>query len=302
VTRFKTFGLAVVNLPGWDYAHQLLRVKPVAENAPRIVAWACAVLIVVQVLEFAHAFRTIDTPSQSSVPLNVPRAHTTDSALIAGAHLFGEPPRPVVVETDETKAVASTGIYSLKGTIAIGSAGGGFAIIAGANGRSDLYEAGHPMANGATLRRVGTDYVLLANNGRLERLTLPHGSLAMQLMAGTTRTQAATAEVTGALTADTRSSLQTFGLSVVADSAGGVTGISGKGSSSWQHSGLEPTDVIVSIDGTPVGDVLNTPGALDNASIAAATTLTVLRAGVQMDITAVPEETAEAPIHSRRRT
>ena len=276
--------------------------KAVVENAPRIVAWACAALIVVQVLEFAHAFRAMDTPAQSRVPLAVLPARTNDSALIAGAHLFGEQPHPVVVETDETKAVASTGGFSLKGTIAFGSEGAGFAIIAGANGRSDLYEAGHSIATGVTLRRVGTDYVLMVNNGRLERLTLPRGSLAMQLMARATRTQTATVEATGALTADTRSSLQTFGLTVVADSAGGVTGISGKGSSSWQHSGLEPTDVIVSIDGTPVGDVLNTPGALDNASIAAATTLTVLRAGVQMDITAVPEETAEAPIHSRRRT
>jgi type II secretory pathway component PulC len=273
--------------------------KPVAASAPRTVAWIAGGLIVVQGLVLARTFSTISKPDKPLAPSHVAGAHTTDTALIARGHLFGEPPH--APEADEARAVASSGAYSLKGIVAFGTAGEGFAIIVGTNGRSNLYETGHSIAKEVVVQRVNPDYVLLQNRGRLERLTLPHGALAMQLIAGTTRTESATAEATGTLTSDTRSSLETFGLNVVGDSAGGITGISGKGSPSWQHSGLEPTDVIVSIDGTPVGDVLKTPGALDNASMAAATTLTVLRAGVQMDITAVPEE-AQVSRMSRHRS
>jgi len=283
-----------------DYARQLLRKTSASEHAPWAVAWATCFLIVAQAFEFAQAFRSITTPDQSPAAPPVTQIRTTNAALISGAHLFGAVPAPPV-QTDETQAVAST-TYSLKGTIAVGAEGEGFAIIVGANGRSGLYKVGQPATNGVMVRRVGSDYALLVNGGRLERLTLPRGALATQLVAAATGTRPATVDAANTLTADTRSSLETFGLNVVADSAGGISGISGKGSASWQHSGLEPTDVIVSIDGTPVGDVLKTPGALDNASIAAATTLTVLRAGVQMEITAVPEETAQAPIRSRRRT
>ena len=292
-----------MNLSEWsDYARQLLRTLSAAERAPEVVAWAAGLLMAVQVFEFAHAFRNTGVPGESQPPPPAFQAPTTNVALISNAHLFGAPPAPPVV-ADETKVVASTGAYKLKGTIAMGSDGEGFAIIVGANGRSDLYQVGHPAANGVVVRKVGPDYALLLNGGRLERLALPRGALAAQLVAAATRSASpAAVDPADALTADTRSTLQTFGLNVVGDSASGITGISGKGSASWQHSGLEPSDVIVSIDGTPVGDVLKTPGALDNASMAAATTLTVLRAGVQMDITAVPEETAEAPIHRRRRT
>lgn len=291
-----------MNLSEWsDYARQLVRTIFAAERAPRVAAWAAGLLIVVQVFEFAHAFRRAVEPDESHSPPPVVPVRTTNVALISSAHLFGAPP-PRPIAADETKVAASTGAYKLKGTIALGSDGEGFAIIVGANGRSDLYEVGHPAANGVVVRKVGPDYALLLNGGRLERLTLPRGALATQLVAAATRGESATVDTTGALTADTRSSLETFGLNVVPDSGGGIAGISGKGAASWQHSGLEPTDVIVSIDGTPVGEVLKTPGALDSASMAAATTLTVLRAGVQMDITAVPEDTVQSPIHGRRRT
>ena len=273
--------------------------KPVAESAPRTVAWIAGGLIVVQGLVFARTFSAISKPDKPLAPSRVSGTHTTDAALIARGHLFGEPPH--AAETDEAQAVASSGAYSLKGIVAFGTAGEGFAIIAGTNGRSNLYETGHSIATEVVVQRVNPDYVLLQNHGRLERLTLPHGALAMQLIAGATRSESTPADAMGALTADTRSTLQTFGLNVVGDSAGGIVGISGQGSPSWRHSGLEATDVIVAIDGTPIGDVLKTPAALDNASMAAAATLTVLRAGVQMDITAVPEE-AQVSRMSRHRS
>jgi S1-C subfamily serine protease len=101
------------------------------------------------------------------------------------------------------------------------------------------------------------------------------------------------------LTADTRATLKAFDLDVIEDGSGGIAGIAGTGSPSWHHSGLLPSDVIVAIDGTPVGDVLKTPMAIDNASVAAVATLTVLRDGAQIDIEATPEpaEVARRPRH-----
>jgi len=57
----------------------------------------------------------------------------------------------------------------------------------------------------------------------------------------------------------------------------------------WRSAGLQPTDVVIAIDGRPVAEVLKEPYALDNSSQAAVTTLTVLREGSEVTITATPD-------------
>jgi S1-C subfamily serine protease len=57
----------------------------------------------------------------------------------------------------------------------------------------------------------------------------------------------------------------------------------------------------VAIDGAPVAHVLGIPQGIDTASVAAVTTLTVLRDGAQMDITATQDPAPEPPALTRRR-
>jgi S1-C subfamily serine protease len=158
------------------------------------------------------------------------------------------------------------------------------------------------VASGVILQRVAFDYVLLATGTRLERLTLwpkapPHRTRTIQAQIEPPHPAASPTT----LTADARSTLGVLGLSVVGDDASGITGISGQGAPAWQHSGLRPTDVIVAIDGAPVAHVLGTPQGIDTASMAAVTTLTVLRDGAQMDITATQDPAPEPEALTRRR-
>lgn len=263
--------------------------KPMTFNAPRAVAWGLGALILVQLVALGRSWSllaALQRPAATS-PASRRPALTRESALatrIIGAHLFGSAPEPA----GDDIARATDTHYSLKGIVALGTSGRGLAIIAPANGRSQVYCAGESISDRVVLREVAPGYVLLLNNSRLERLELPHGSLATLLAVSLRRTQPVSAHSAAALSADTRATLAAFGLNVVPDSAGGITGLSGRGSPSWHRSGLLPSDVIVAIDGTPVGKVLNTPMALDNATVAGVTTLTVLRDGAQMDIEAVP--------------
>jgi Type II secretion system protein C len=269
--------------------------KPITLRAPSAVASGLGAIVIVQLLAFASAWRSLHVLTRSvDMP---PPAHlggrnkvgdASLAARIIGAHLFGLPPS-APAGNDNGGAKADSTLYSLKGTVTLGSSGEGFAIIATADGRSHLYRDGQALSERVLLQRVTRDYIVLLDDAKPERLTLPHGTLGILLASRASATGAAPAEATATLTADTRATLTTFGLSVVPDFSGGVAGLSGQGAPSWQHSGLLSTDVIVAIDGTPVDRVLQTPSAIDNAAVAAVTTLTVLRDGARMEIEAVPE-------------
>jgi len=274
--------------------------KPITLNAPHAVAFGLGVMIAVQLVAFERSWQRLggrDGP-RAEPRLSQPRmSHALLAKAIIDGHLFGAAAGP----RDDPASAAVTSTYSLKGIIALGSSGQGFAIIGSSGGKSNLYQTGQSLSARVVLQQVAFDYVLLLNDEKLERLTLPRGALAVRLGAGAGPAVPVSAEPTTALTADTRATLQAFGLNVIEDGAGGITGLTGQGSPSWHHSGLLPSDVIVAIDGTPVGDVLRTPMAIDNASVAAVTTLTVLRDGVQMDLEASPEP-AQSPRRPRHRS
>jgi S1-C subfamily serine protease len=62
---------------------------------------------------------------------------------------------------------------------------------------------------------------------------------------------------------------------------------------------VRTNDIIVAIDGTPIGDVLHTPAAIDTASQAAVTTLTVLRDGEEITVEA-SQQAAETSLPALR--
>jgi type II secretory pathway component PulC len=264
--------------------------------------------MVAQLVAFASSWtsvhvltRSVDTPPPAHLGGRKLMGDSTLATRIVGAHLFGLPLSASAAD-DSGGAKANSTLYSLKGIVALSSSGEGFAIIATADGRSHLYRDGQAISERVLLQRVNRDYVVLLDEARPERLVLPHGTLGTLLAPAASGTgSSAPAEATAALTADTRATLTTFGLNVVPDSTGGIAGLSGQGSPSWQHSGLLSTDVIVAIDGTAVDQVLKTPSAIDNAAVAAVTTLTVLRDGAQVQIEAVPE-VPQAPRPPRHRS
>jgi S1-C subfamily serine protease len=273
-----------------------------SRRAATAAAFGLAALIVLQALHFAFSWRSATAMARGPVEVaqRTAPAISAVAAQIVRAALFGAAPSSAPL--DEANALPATSGYVLKGILATTAEGGGEAIISAPDGHSGLFASGKAVASGVILQKVALDYVLLATGPRLERLTLWPKTPARR-----TRTIQASIEPPhsaasrGTLTADARSTLGALGLSVVGDDTNGIAGLSGQGAPAWQHSGLRPTDVIVAIDGAPVAHVLGTPQGIDAASVAAVTTLTVLRDGAQMDITATQDPAPEPEALTRRR-
>jgi hypothetical protein len=271
-------------------------------GAPRAAAWILGALIVLQLITFGRSW-VADAHGTSSVAAGRPasRMHLPMEALakqIIAAELFGSAARPASGARDGADPPADQ--YALKGVVNLGSSGDGFAILAARDRKSRTFRTGESIVTGLVLHEVGSDYVLLQDSAQLKRLTLPHGSLLASL-APALSPAGDVPEAGANLSTDTRATLEAFGLSVIQDGSGAISGLSGRGSESWHRSGLLPSDVIIAIDGTPVGDVLRQPYAIDRASVAAVTTLTVLRDGVSTDIEAEPGQTQSAQLVRRRR-
>ena len=273
-----------------------------SRRAAAAAAFGLAALIALQALHFAYSWRSATAVAHGPVVMAQTPAPGIGAiaAQIARAALFGATPSSAPL--DEANAQPATSGYVLKGILATTAEGGGEAIISAPDGHSGLFVAGKAVASGVILQRVALDYVLLATGSRLERLTLWPKTPSRRTRTIQARIEPPhNAASRSTLTADTRSTLGVLGLSVVGDDANGIAGLSGQGAPAWQHSGLRPTDVIVAIDGAPVAHVLGIPQGIDTASVAAVTTLTVLRDGAQMDITATQDPAPEPEALTRRR-
>ena len=259
---------------------------------PRVAAAVVGLLIGAQVLALwrewpaAHLGASAVAQPPSALP-----ARIVDVAAITRAALFGRLP-PAPGSLDAANARNGHEGYALKGILALEGEGDGFAIIAGPDGKSRMVRRGESLATNLTVQGVWVDYVLLMDGDSAERLTLPHGPLLAtgdrrprRLMAAR-MTEPPAPEKT--ISADTQSTLNLYGLTAIGDPRGQITGLSGRGSPGWAHSGLLPTDVIIAINGKPVDEVLKTPHGIDDASIAAVTVLTVERDGVPVEIDASP--------------
>ena len=286
--------------------------KRLTQMAPRIAISSLAALIGVQTF---HDVRSIWLAARAA--RRVPGEHSAAArsvvrppsefrelaARVSAAHLFGT--SPAIADDRRAPALAASMTLLLTGTLATRDPDRGLAIIATKDGRSALYGVGDPVADGRRLGHVFRDYVLLTYQGKFERLALPHqassGPLPVDraaLIAARRRSSAAPEPAPpGTINPQAAYSLKAFGFDVLKDSSGAVSGISGGRIPMWNAAGLQPTDVVVAIDGQPMSQVVASPNAIDNASMAAVTTLTVLRDGAPMDIEAKPEPA----VHSVRR-
>jgi len=279
--------------------------------APRIAIGSLAALIGVQTFQDVRsiwvAARTARRPpgEHSAAARSVaypPRSEPRElAARVTAAHLFGI--SPSVADGQRAATAQAPMTLALTGTLFTDDPGEGLAIIATKDGQSALFGVGDSVGGGRRLQYVFRDYVLLAYQGAVERLALPHqassGPLPIDraaLIAARRRSPVAPDPAPpGTVNPQAAYTLKAFGFDVLKDSGGAVSGISGGSIPMWDAAGLQPTDVIVAIDGQPMNQVVTSPNAIDNASMAAVTTLTVLREGAQMDIEAKPEPPVRPP-------
>jgi general secretion pathway protein C len=156
---------------------------------PRLAVGCSVALVVAVAYELAAltwALLPVSTPL-SRVPSTVRPSDADTRASVAagslgGAHLFGQPPAdpspPALAEAVE--APATTLNLTLTG-ILFAPNGTGQAIISTNSRREETYAVGQQIegAEGAELRAIQADRVLLARDGRLETLRLPGDWLAV---------------------------------------------------------------------------------------------------------------------------
>lgn len=136
--------------------------------------------------------------------------------------------------------------------------GGGTAIIAGADGRQQLYTTGEAVAPGVTLTGVAFDHVTLAHNGASETLYIDQSKAAPQAGAVVAANPVgAPPAQPAALTADAVKSGIAF-----APGGGGVAVRAQGDGTVFRNAGFQPGDVIVAVNGKPPRDAAALAGSI----------------------------------------
>jgi general secretion pathway protein C len=227
-----------------------------------------------------------------------PQTLTVRNAISA-AHLFGE----AEVSTTTARATVSRAPLVLTGIIATKNPADGFAIIGTSATSTHVFHTGSPAAPGVLLVAVYPQRVVLLQGGERVILMLPHGPLRSQpgsvqfagartaLASETVADDGDTGEVTAATDfkpppiSNAATIIRAFALRPV--SIGDERGVrimgTGLNSKTLSALGLAPGDVILAINGVPVGGP-NTPD-LDKALQQGGASLMVERNGDQTSVT-----------------
>lgn len=233
-----------------------------------------------------------------------------DVQAIATAHLFGEPQAEQTAPEDAPPSQAN---LVLAGVFAANDPTKGLAIIGESPQSVKVYAVGSTVRSGTRLHSVYLDRVILDRNGQLETLSLPRPSTAGII----TRAAAAPARPGGNQFADNLRRIAetnpTAFAEVVRPQPVFANGVQrgyrvypGRNRQQFAKLGLQPGDLVLSINGTPLDDpqrgmeIFNTIGTSDRVSV------TVERNGQSQELmlnTAqimLPEANAPTPNRTQR--
>lgn len=237
-------------------------------------------------------------------PANVARQQGPDIQAIADAHLFGLPQAPA--ELDPSAAPQTQMNLVLTAVFASNDPARGWAIIGESGTAAKVFAVGEVVRQGTKLHAVYPDRVILERGGQLEALALP-----TQNLAGLQMSQAAPrpggSQFTDNLRRIAESNPSAFA-EIVRPQPVFANGVQrgyrvypGRNRQQFARLGLQPGDLVLSINGTPLDDpqrgmeIFNTMGTSDRV------TVTVERNGQSQDLTlntaqiALPEAGAAPP-------
>lgn len=261
----------------------------VRRNDAKLATCILGVLVAVELGRIVSML-VIAHPGPAQIPAAVarPLTHRSEGVNvtdIVSAHLFGiSVPEPAA--QDPANAPRSTANLTLAGTIATEDPERGKAII-GDPDQPKVYSVGQQIG-GAALRWVYLDHVVLDRNGSLETLALPHAPLAMvggrylpPHSAG-----GPSAGAPASATSENPVLDKIVDAEVFNNGLGQFVGIRvgpSDDQKGFAHSGLRNGDVIIAVNGS------NLPNADRGQEIwkqvSTGTTVTVIRAGKQDDVT-----------------
>lgn len=226
-------------------------------------------------------------PAPASVA-NAPRK-TVNVQAIVDAHLFGAPQQAVA---DASAAPQTQMNLVLAGTWASEDPSKGFAFIGESANTARMYGVGKAVRPGTVLHSVYADRVILDTSGKLEALMLPRLSTAtLNAQLGRPAPRPTTNPVTENLRRMAESNPAAFS-EIVRPQPVFANGVQrgyrvypGRNRQQFAKLGLQPGDLVLSINGTPLDDpqrgmeIFNTMGAADRV------TVTVERNGQPQELT-----------------
>jgi general secretion pathway protein C len=226
-------------------------------------------------------------PPPASVT-NAPR-RTVNVQTIVDAHLFGQQQSAAAV--DASAAPETTMNLVLAGTWASEDPKRGFAFIGESANAARMYAVGKPVRQGTVLNAVYADRVVLDNNGNLETLKLPRLSNSNLVAQLTPQQRPQPNQFTENLRRMAESNPAAFA-EIVRPQPVFANGVQrgyrvypGRNRQQFAKLGLQPGDLVLSINGTPLDDpqrgmeIFNTMGASDRV------TVTVERNGQPQELT-----------------
>ncbi|HEY5809545.1 MAG TPA: type II secretion system protein GspC [Povalibacter sp.] len=284
-------------LPSSIRALETLTPQQWLERASRTLPQVLSVLFVVaiawQLVQLTWLLLERRAESAEALPLPAPavspaaRNQGPDIQAIADAHIFGT---QQAEDVDAASAEATTVPLVLSAVFATNDPQKGFAIIGDSAAASNVYATGQAVRPGMTLHSVYHDRVIFDRGGRMESLMLPVQSLGgVQISSAPARPQQSQFQDNLRRIAETNPSAFTEIIRPQPVFANGVQRgyrvYPGRNRQQFAKLGLQPGDLVVSINGTPLDDpqrgmeIFNTLGSSDRV------TVTVERNGQSQDLT-----------------
>lgn len=263
----------------------------IATRGPGLLVGVLALALAVQV-----ALLVTDLAGGATPPPALPRgpaqARGPDLKTLLASHLFGVAPQSagsLAADAPQTRLP-----LVLTGVIAANAPSAGLAILGPSPQAARVYAVGDRVPGGATLAAVLAQKVLLRQDGVLQSLPLPRQETAI---AASPTTAALTPEQTQAPQFAARMrSLVARRPQILTEllrpepvfSGGHLLGYRiypGSNPAAFARLGLQPGDLVLDINGTPLNDPAQDPQIFATLGDSSEATVTVLRAGVQRVLT-----------------
>lgn len=275
------------------------------ENLQRALKKSPTVVSVVLVIACAHVLSQI-TWALLSEPEDVTSSIAKTTTLkgkpatdyqqafrqLTAANLFGVAGQ---TSTTVTKAPETKLNLVLRGVLAADPMQTASAIIAqGKNGKEEIYGIGDKLPGGVTIKEIYPDYVILERNGQLETLRLPQDNDLFDLTDTTSDVENTQMGASAETLYDVRenimknpTSFAEYALPVVVKENGKQIGYRlqpQKQGELLAEIGLEPSDIIISINGVTLDDPKNGISALRDLTTATEVNIMVKRNGAEVPL------------------
>ena len=212
---------------------------------------------------------------------------------LTSANLFGIAGQTKTTKT--TKAPETRLNLVLKGVLATVPMTSASAIIArGKNGKEEIYGIGDKLPGGVTIKEIHPEHILLERNGQLETLRMPKGNSIGKLTRSTSTRKSTQISTQGEALKKIRqniiknpTSFAEYALPVIVRENGKQIGYRlqpQKKGNLLAEMGIEPSDIITSINGIQLDDPKNGISALRKLSTATEVNITVKRNGAEVPL------------------